>query len=831
MRRPLFYPLIALMAGILFGDVTTMPLSILQAAAMVVLLSLILCLRIKWNRAVFVLILILMVIAGFFNAQKHQFLSQNKHHIVHHVKQGKQTIEGTVTSTEQTSADRYSMIVRCGRILKNDSSYPVSGLIRLTIPSQLNFQYGDFVRFHTSIKRIHSFHNPGSFDYERYLHRQGIYVTGFIADSAGIVLIRHNTASGIKLRLEKFRSYLKQLIYANAPSPEREILEAMILGNQKAIPADVRDNFAKTGTSHILSISGLHVGLVASAGFFIALILLKSSEYFMLRFNIIKIATATAFLPVAVYALVAGMGTTVLRASLMTLAFLTALLIGKPKDLYNILFFAALVILIFVPEALFDISFQLSFSAVLAIVIILSKLNISTIPIPMSLPAGLHPLIHWIYTFILVSTAATLGTLPIIVYYFNRVSAVTLIANLIAVPLLGMLTLIPAMSFIMTASFSPWLSGLLIKAASFFTGLAVDVINWLASWPWSSFSFIKPNIMEIVLFYIIGFLLLSLKSNPGEKKIRKSETSHPVLMKTALLIALILMITDVVYLTLKEQYSRDIKMTAIDVGQGSATLFQFPGGVNMLIDGGGFYDSSFDMGKLVIAPFLYAKRIRKIDIVVLTHPHPDHLQGLIYILKNFDVQEVWSTGVKADNDLYRLWEKTISEHKIKMKYLSSQTPSVNLSGALIHFLWPLPPKNREDLETSEDELNDSSVVMKITYAAESFLVTGDISSFVETRLIESGQNLKSDILLVPHHGSKHSSSPDFIRAVSCRYAIISAGKRNVFRHPHPDVLDRYISAGIHIFRTDKNGAISVETDGKTMNITPWLTNPLPEDRP
>ena len=166
-----------------------------------------------------------------------------------------------------------------------------------------------------------------------------------------------------------------------------------------------------------------------------------------------------------------------------------------------------------------------------------------------------------------------------------------------------------------------------------------------------------------------------------------------------------------------------------------------------------------------------------------------------------------------------------------MKYLSSQTQPVDISGALIHFLWPLPPKNREDLETSEDELNDSSAVMKITYQAESFLVTGDISSFVETRLIESGQNLKSDILLVPHHGSKHSSSPDFIRAVSCRYAIISAGKRNVFRHPHPDVLDRYISAGIHIFRTDKNGAISVETDGKTMNITPWLTNPLPEDRP
>ncbi|MEN6507408.1 MAG: DNA internalization-related competence protein ComEC/Rec2 [Smithella sp.] len=831
MRRPLLYPMIALMAGILIGDWVTLPCCLLPAGMILVLLFLILCIRKKWNRTTFLLMIGLMLIAGLFNAQRQQYLSQNNHHIVHQAKQGKQTIEGIVTATDQISADKYSLIVRCRRILKNHSYSPVSGLIRLTIPSHLNFRYGDFIRFHTSIKRIHSFHNPGSFDYERYLNRQGIYVAGFIADSAGIVLIRHNTASGIKLQLETFRSYLKHLIYANAPSPEREILEAMIIGNQKAIPTDVRDNFAKTGTSHILSISGLHVGMVASAGFFIALMFLKSSEYLMLRFNIIKIATAAAFVPVAVYALVAGMGTTVLRAALMTLAFLTALLIGKQKDLYNILFFAALVILIVAPESLFEISFQLSFSAVLAIVFIISTLNISTVAMPAALPGGLHSLIRRVYVFILVSAAATLGTLPLIVYYFNRISTITLIANLIAVPLLGMLTLIPAMSFMLTALFSPWLAGFLIKAASFFTGIAVSAINWQASLSWSSFSFIKPNIVEIALFYIIIFLLVSLKADQSEKKAKESKTNHPVLIKTALLIALTLMIADVVYLTFKDQYSTDIRVTSIDVGQGSATLFQLPGAVNMLIDGGGSYDSSFDIGKLVIAPFLYAKRIRKIDIVVLTHPHPDHLQGLIYILENFNVREVWCTGLKAENDLYLLWEKTISERKIKMKYLSSQSPPVNISGVQIHFLWPLPPDSREDWETSKDEINDSSLVMKITSGTESFLVTGDISSCVETRLIESGQNLKSDILFVPHHGSNHSSSPDFIRAVSCRYAIISAGKRNVFRHPHPDVLNRYASAGTRIYRTDKHGAISIESDGKTMGITPWLKRTLPEDRP
>jgi competence protein ComEC len=402
-----------------------------------------------------------------------------------------------------------------------------------------------------------------------------------------------------------------------------------------------------------------------------------------------------------------------------------------------------------------------------------------------------------------VSAAATLGTLPIIVFYFNRVSTVTLIANLIAVPLLGMLALIPAMAFILTAPFSPGLAGFLIKASSFFTGIAVVIINRLAALSWSTFSFAKPNIAEIALFYLFLFLLIQM-------------------------LALTLILADTAYLVLKDKYSTDIKITAIDVGQGAATLVQLPRGINMLIDGGGFPDSSFDMGRSVIAPFLYFKRIGKIDIVVLTHPHPDHLQGLIYILNNFDVQEVWCTGLKVYDDLYWLWEKTISDRKIKIKRLSLQSPQEFISGVRIQCLWPENKVVRSDQEASYDEANDSSLVMKIIYGNRSFLVTGDISTRIEDLLIASGQNLKSDLLFVPHHGSVHSSSMEFIRAVSCRFAIISAGKNNVFRHPHPDVLDRYRSAGVDIFRTDKDGAISVYSDGKTITITPWLTKPIPE---
>lgn len=827
MRRPLLYPLIALMTGITIGDVAAIPFFLFPAMTLTVLLFLLLSVRNKWNTSAFLLILFFMLILGLFNIQRQQYLVHNHQHIVHLADQGKLTLEGIVLSNDLISPASSSLVVRCQRMIKNYSYLPVMGNIRLTVPADVKFHYGDFIRFHSKIKKINSFHNPGGFNYERYLNRQGIFVSGYVSNPAGLVLIRENTASDIKGSLDKFRTHLKQLIYTNAPSPQREIIEAMTIGNQKAIPQTIRDDFAKTGTSHILAISGLHVGMVAASAFFLILLLLKSSEYLMLKFNIIKMAAAAAFLPVVIYALVAGMGTTVLRATLMALAMLTALFISKQRDLYNILSGAALIILIIAPESLFEISFQLSFGAVFAIIYIVPKFSDLTLPIPLIAPKWLQMLLRRIYIFILVSAAATLGTLPIIVFYFNRVSAVTVIANLIAVPLLGMLALIPAMAFILTALFSPWLAGFLISASSFVTGIAVVIISWFASLSWSSFSMVKPNPAEIILFYFFLFLLIEFIKPGGKIHDRGYLAHHPSLVKMGLMIALTLILADSLYLSLKDKYSTTLKITAIDVGQGTATFVHFPHDITMLIDGGGFHDSSFDMGKSVIAPFLYARRIRKIDIVVLTHPHPDHLQGLIHILNNFDVREVWCTGVRTDDDLYRLWAKTITARRIKIKHLSSQSLPEYISGVHIRFLWPLHPVD-QNIETSYDDINDSSLVMKMTHGAKSFLVTGDISARVETLLIRSGQNLRSDLLFVPHHGSIHSSSPDFIHAVSCRYAIVSAGKNNVFRHPHPAVLTRYKTARVDVFRTDQDGAISVSSDGKSIDITPLITRSIPE---
>jgi len=828
MLRPFFYPLLALSTGIVIGDSIAAPVFCLPAGMLLILTALWICVRCQWHRSALGFVLLFFLIVGMFAIQIPQYSTEHPQHLVHQANREKLTLEGIVIATDILIPNRRSLTVDCSRLLKNGVYVPVTGKIRLSVPAEFSFSYGDFVRFHSKIKTIQTFHNPGGFQYQRYLNRKGIYASGFVADRSGIVLLRSHSANPAWQKLESMRSYFKEIIRINAPTPQREILEAMTLGSQKGIPQPVLDDFAKTGVSHILSISGLHIGMVAAGGFFLILWILKRSEYFLLRFSIVKIATAAAFFPVVLYAMVAGMGTTVLRATLMTLAVLTALLIDRKKEPFNILFAAALFILIAAPESLFEISFQLSFSAVFAILYIVPKYRDLPFTSLSFAPGLVRSSFRSVYLFLLVSAAATLGTLPIVAYHFNRISAVFLPANLIAVPLLGMLTLFLMIVFLPVSICSPWLGSLFVQAASFCTDLSLKAISGLASFSWSSFPVVKPTLPEIALFYGLAFALLSLTDYPGKKDTDFS-SRHPVLFKTFLVAAALLLLADAVHLAFKDWYSSDLKITAIDVGQGASTLVQMPRGVNMLIDGGGFQNSAFDMGRYVVAPFLYARRIRKIDIVVLTHPHPDHLQGLIYIVNHFNVREIWQTSWKADDDLYRLWEKTVRERKISVRHLSATSTDRQIAGVQFRFFWPLPVLEQDFREDASDASNDASLVMKISYGNNRFLVTGDISASIETRLAALyGQNLQSDVLFAPHHGSGYSSSTDFIRLVSCRFVLVSAGRNNVFGHPHPEALHRYRSENAGIYRTDIHGAISVSSNGKTISISPYVPV-LPSD--
>jgi len=823
MRRPLIFLLIALIAGIIAGSLVAVSYYLLLSVFFLILCLLFVSARGKWSTAGFFFIISFIFVLGIFDIQKQHFVANDHTDISRYMNHGKLTLEGIVIESPLSYTDKNVFIVRCLRIMKDKSYIPVSKNIRLTVPQIINFQYGDFIRFHSTLKRISNFNNPGGFDYEHYLNLQGIYATGFIADTSEIVLLRHNSASPIRLELESFRLYLKRIIYNNADSPQREIIEAMTIGNQNAIPSDVRDNFNKTGTSHILSISGLHIGMVAAFAFFFVMIILKSSQYLMLKFNIIKIAAVTAFFVVLTYAFIAGMGVAVVRSTLMAMIFLIALISGKQKDLYNTLALSGLIILVISPEALFDISFQLSFMAVLALIYIVPRFSNLSFSQYAFLPPWGQSIVRHIYLAIIVCAAATIGTLPLIMYYFNRVSAVTIIANLILVPLLGTLALAISMFFILSAFFSASVAGFFIKLASVLVQISVGLINKLADISWSSYNTIKPNFIEIAVFYLLVFLVIQFIDTIRKIKIQKELSPRNFqVQKYLIIIIVVFFAADAIYITFREKLSSDLRITVIDVGQGNSILVRFPGGDNMLIDGGGFSDSNFDIGRHVIAPFLYHERIKNIGTVVLSHPHPDHLLGLIYIMNNFDPDQVWKSTLPIDLEDYPEWEKAIRLNKINESPISDVSPEKIFGGVQVNILWPPDYSFRDMNNLSYDDVNDSSLVLKITFGKVRFLIPGDISADVERQLIKSGADLRSDVMVVPHHGSAYSSSAEFIKAVSCRWAIVSAGKANIFHHPHPSTIQRYNHAGVHIFRTDRDGAVTLMTDGNDLNIDSFI---------
>ena len=341
-KRPLPILLLFFIGGIVLGYSTEIPRPwVLGSLASSLILSLLAFIA-RRHSAAFCLIGVCFFTLGIHGIATILYDDPAADHIAHWAEKGKFVLDGVVCENPRVSEDRTSLVLEASRVSGEGFSRGVSGKLLLSVGENTRlFKVGDLIRTETRLKNPRSFGNPGAFDYERYLRLQGIRVRGFVNDPRKIVLIREGQGDPMRLALEQFRTRIRDRIRAQAPFPEGTLIQAMTLGEQSEIPRDIQDRFNRTGTSHIIAISGFNVGIIALIAFFLIRTLLKTSEYLLLRFNIQKLSALFAFAPVVFYAFVAGLGMSTVRALLMTLALLITILMGRGRDLFNTLALAA----------------------------------------------------------------------------------------------------------------------------------------------------------------------------------------------------------------------------------------------------------------------------------------------------------------------------------------------------------------------------------------------------------------------------------------------------------------------------------------------------------
>ncbi len=728
-------------------------------------------------------------------------------HIADYLDTGYWRIQGTVDDQPTVRFGRSRLVLDVTALSRENVSRVVRGRIRLTVMGESDLAPGDGVVFPAKIRSFRNFRNPGGFDYRRHMAFSGIHGSAWVRAEKLQRSGNHAPSRSHRI-IVGVRHQLAKMIDAagrEAAADEKAVLKAIIFGDRSGIDNLLRERFNRSGVGHLLAISGLHVGIVASVSFALFRWLFSLFPFLLWRGWGRQWAASVTLVPVLIYGVLAGMSPSTQRAVIMVAVFLAALIMGRMQDSINTLALAALAILALFPPALYSISFQLSFAAVLVIVYGIGKMGVPLEDAPSpAIRVGRR-----LISFILVSGLAIAGTTPVALFHFNQTSIVGLAANLFLVPLvgfvvvpLGLVAAIVSFLFEPAAAFGFWAS---IKILH----LALMVVDFFSGLSFAAVKTVTPSLPEIILFYLIGWSLLNLRK----------KAFVPWLLAATLVAAA----GDGLYWSYQRFWHRDLKATAIDVGQGGCTLLELPGGDVLLYDGGGYSDNRlFDMGQRVVAPVLWRKKIATVDILILSHPNADHLNGLIYIATHFNVRELWTNGDANTTKGYGALMAACRAKSVVVRKVDAGTGNIVIGAVTLTVLHPSAGFLSQPDNIDQANRNNGSLVVKATLGETAFLLTGDIEARAERQLVQrAGRELACTVLFAPHHGSRTSSSAELIDAVRPKVVVISAGAGNRFGFPHDEVTNRYRAAGCRILCTGSHGAISMRSNGESVYYKPF----------
>lgn len=696
--------------------------------------------------------------------------------------------------------------------------------------------YGQRVEFEGRVRPPHNYNNPGSFDYAGYLARRHIYWTASVGAGVPIRILPGRCGSRFTQAIFALRTAalerLEKLYAGNAWA--LGMTETLFIHERSKLERVWTEDFRRTGTYHVLVIAGLHVGALAA-------VLL-----FLLRICLVPELPALAITAVAVwiYALVLGWPVPVVRAAAGFTLYLVSRYFYRRGRVLNLLAMVAIVFLAFDPAEMFDASFQLSFLSVAAIgALAVPIIEASSGPLVRAtralsdvdrdvhleprlaqsrvelrllaetvffwtriperwLVAALGVVVRtilYLFELALISAVIQVGVALPMAAYFHRVSLTGFSANVMIVPLMQ---IVVPVGFL--AIFTNW--PLAALCARTLLAWSEKVAAWHAAREpaWR----VPDPPLWLAIGFVAALLALAFAVAASSRRWR-----WPAFAAVLTFFGLLLWHPGA------PQIERGkLELTAIDVGQGDSLLVAFPDGKLMVVDGGGFLTYGrqtkprLDIGEDVVSAYLWSRGIRRIDLMALTHAHADHLQGMHALLDNFRPHELW-TGANPDRDLI---EHARRLHVKVIPMIAGRR--LSYGGTQIDVLAPV-----DGYEPGPAPSNNDSLVFRVRFGSRSFLLTGDMERLIEDRLLESQSVTKTDVLKVAHHGSRTSSSPEFLDAAEPAFAIISAGYENSFHHPHPEVLARLAGRHTDVYRTDVYGLISIKTDGQriTVNTAAW----------
>ena len=765
MRRPFLSLVISFILGVsVFNSIHINVVHLLVINLILLFLNLVLCLLFNKEQGI-ILIIIFFIVGGiltvYYSNDSELLKFQDKSVELH----------GTVKEVVRIKENYSSYVIYVDNLKIDERYYRINEKMLLNIRGEKVCNIGHKLSILGTMNIPKSNSNPGLFNYKQYLQIHNIKTVMTTNDFLIRVISKDNNNKLENISVT-FRNRIEKVFNRVLNKKNSQIMKSIILGDSSYLDEDTVNKFRNLGIAHILAVSGLHIGILY---IFLSFIFIKLIGLYKNTSNI------SIIILLWTYGYLIGFPTSVLRALIMFTCVIGASLSIRRYDAINSLSFGALILLIYNPLWIYDIGFQLSFIATLSLILFTKKIK------------GIF------FSHII---AVQIGISPIMAYHFNLVSIISILANII---------LIPIMTIGVILGFILLLTSIVSFKVSIIIGKILDIILMMNNYiidiidkiPFKTITMYSPTIIDIIVYFIFVFIALRIiRIDKIPDKLNKG--------------IVIYLLCYIALTGISENIANEVKIEFIDVGQGDSALIR-TGNRNFLIDTGGSNFGDFDIGDRIVAPYLLKNGITKLDAVFITHYHEDHCQGLLTLMDRIKIDSIIIGYEKYDNELFVDIGNKANEKGIPILKLQKGDIFKVSDNVKFHVLWP---KEKYYNIYSENENNLSMVLLFEAYN-NNILFTGDIEREVENELIKDYKVNNIKILKVPHHGSDTSSTEEFVRYVKPDIAVISVGK-NHFGQPNGEVLERYVGNNTEIYRTDIDGLITIKVNTNGIVVYPYL---------